>query len=113
MTYFAKKDPPDESGSVTGRDDLEGVRHTRLGVWDLYEDLDTERKEVLGLSAQIEDAKQCLPYVWRMLVEISRLRDCRMLLAAAAVVHAALAFVPAVSLWCAFTLYFQICEPVY
>jgi hypothetical protein len=78
------------------------VKHTELGVWDLYEEKEPELANIPG-SSRIERflaLKQTFPYLWRMLKDIGSIRSCWMLL----IYYVALMFVgsliPAVSLWC-------------
>ena len=78
------------------------VRHTRLGVWDLYEEIRHEVEKVPG-GSQLErlyDVKQSVPFVWRMLRDIGSQRNCWSLLVVYALVEVIAAFIPAVSLWC-------------
>ncbi|THH11373.1 hypothetical protein EW145_g713 [Phellinidium pouzarii] len=82
-------------------DDARRVKHTRVGVWDLYEEISPELKDVPG-SAKLEQfngIKQSLPYVWRMLKDLGRLRSCWLLLVSYASITALLSLLPAVALW--------------
>lgn len=82
-------------------DDTTRVRHTRIGVWDLYEELDSEVERLPGSTKfqQLHDVKQCFPYLLRMLGDIASLRNCWVLLLAYAGVTVVLALLPAMSLW--------------
>ena len=82
-------------------EDTSRVRHTRVGVWDLYEEVDTEVESIPGWTRlqQLHDIKQCCPYVWRMLKDIAALRNCWMLLLSYVGVTLVLSLLPALSLW--------------
>ena len=74
------------------------VQRTRLGVWDFFEDLETEVDSVSGLSKS-KRLQRCFPHVWRVLKEIISLRGCWFLLVAHVGFSIILALVPAISLW--------------
>ncbi|EED84781.1 predicted protein [Postia placenta Mad-698-R] len=83
-------------------EDVKRVSHTRLGVWDLYE----ERAQVLGLripgTSRLEhylSVSQSLPYVWKMLKDISGIQNCWLLLLLYLTVEFIKALLPATSLW--------------
>lgn len=83
-------------------EDVKRVSHTRLGVWDLYE----ERAQVLGLripgTSRLEHylgVSQSLPYVWKMLKDISGIQNCWLLLLLYLTVEFIKALLPATSLW--------------
>ena len=77
------------------------VKHTQIGVWDLYEEIQPELQHVPGATKleQLHDIKQSLPYVWRMLKDIGSLKNCWMLLISYALVTVTLSLLPAVGLW--------------
>lgn len=95
-------------------DDLTKVKHTKIGVWDFYQDVLT-----LGTKSHFSwriklhffdnfrkcipehylEAVDSLPYVWLMLRDIAALRECWMLLSMYLVVELLLSLIPAVSLW--------------
>lgn len=86
---------------VFNPDDQTKVKHTRLGVWDLYEEKEPELSRIPG-SSRLERflaLKQSLPYLWMMLKDIGSIRSCWVLL----VYYVALVFagslIPAVSIW--------------
>lgn len=78
--------------------DLKNVRHTRVGVWDLYEDLDVSNKGLFGMPG-FDTIRNEMPYVWRMLKEIVGLGNCRTLLILYFGAYAGLAVLPAITLW--------------
>ncbi|KAJ8582269.1 P-loop containing nucleoside triphosphate hydrolase protein [Rhizopogon salebrosus TDB-379] len=82
-------------------EDTDRVKHTSVGVWDLYEEHQTNMPPIPGSSrfetyAQIV---QCTPYVVRMLKDILSIKRCRVLLSAYLVVELLTSLTPAVSLW--------------
>ncbi|KAG1825435.1 P-loop containing nucleoside triphosphate hydrolase protein [Suillus subaureus] len=81
--------------------DLRPVTHTRIGIWDLYEQCGKELprrpdSSMLGTFVRIRDN---MPYVVRMFKEILNIRRVRMLLPAFLVVQVLDSLIPAVSLW--------------
>ncbi|KAI0791831.1 P-loop containing nucleoside triphosphate hydrolase protein [Abortiporus biennis] len=86
---------------VFNPEDEKRVKHTRLGVWDLYEERNSTFERIPG-STRIEkflEIKQNLPYVWQMLKDISSIKSCWLLLFYYAVVVFIRASIPAVNLW--------------
>ena len=80
----------------------QGVKHTRVGVWDLYEERNPKIVWRLPGFATIEhyaDMLQNLPYVWRMLKDISSIPNCWLLLCCYLLVAFAHSLLPAVTLW--------------
>ncbi|KAF8151968.1 P-loop containing nucleoside triphosphate hydrolase protein [Mycena galopus ATCC 62051] len=84
-------------------EDTQNVKHTRLGVWDLYEQEEPRLKLVPGSwRSQLEtfhEMKQSFPFVLRMFKEIGSIRACWWLLAAYLLITLILALIPAVELW--------------
>lgn len=81
-------------------DQPENVRHTRLGVWDLYEEINPI--DNIPGSSRLEsllEAFNTYPFVWRMLKDIVSIRRCWNLMALYLVTQILAALVPAVSLW--------------
>jgi len=99
MHLFRKK-----YGNLKGKfDPADGknVKHTHIGVWDLYEEIQPELSQIPG-SARFEtyfEMMNSLPYVWRMIKDIGTIRACWSLLVFYLVVELVAALVPAVSLW--------------
>ncbi|KAN0101039.1 P-loop containing nucleoside triphosphate hydrolase protein [Tylopilus felleus] len=76
------------------------VKHTRIGVWDLYEEKQTNIP-IPGAS-RLERASQMLeglPYVWRMLKDICSIRRCLVLILLYLVSEVVASLIPAISLW--------------
>ncbi|KAG5646916.1 hypothetical protein DXG03_001992 [Asterophora parasitica] len=77
------------------------VKHTRIGVWDMYEEVQPELAHIPGgsrLEPYLEMA-QGIPYVWRMLKDVGSIRACWFLLGTYLAIECAASLVPAVSLW--------------
>ncbi|OJA13412.1 hypothetical protein AZE42_05944 [Rhizopogon vesiculosus] len=81
--------------------DAHRVKHTRIGVWDLYQEHQTDLPPIPGSSRLETYAQiiQSMPYVIRMLKDILSIRRCWVLLSAFLVVEVLNSLVPAVSLW--------------
>jgi hypothetical protein len=82
-------------------EDAKHVKHTKLGVWDFYEEKRRNLTHIPG-AANAEpylEMYQCLPFVWRMLKEIGQIKSCWILLSLYLLVEFFASLVPAVSLW--------------
>ncbi|KAH0838718.1 hypothetical protein J3R83DRAFT_7048 [Lanmaoa asiatica] len=80
--------------------DAARIKHTRIGVWDLYEEKHSDIP-IPGAS-RLETASRMLqdfPYVWRMLKDICSIRRCLVLILLYLVVEVATSLIPAISLW--------------
>ncbi|CAK5279803.1 unnamed protein product, partial [Mycena citricolor] len=84
--------------------DTDRVRHTKIGVWDLYEQIEPRGADLVPSSVKARlqtyyEMTGSFPYVWRMLKEISSIKGCWYLLAAYLVTTLILSLIPAVELW--------------
>lgn len=89
---------------VFNPEDVTKVKHTKVGVWDLYEEKEPELDFIPG-SSRLERylaMKQNLPFLWRMLIDIGSVRSCWWLLVAYLGLVVVSAIVPAVALWYAY-----------
>ena len=82
------------------------MRHTRVGVWDIYEEVHPEVERIPLSSRWVEhlESLQGLPYVWRMLKELAGLRDCWGSLLWYLALTGVTAVVPAITLWYVFNI---------
>lgn len=81
--------------------DTQNVKHSRIGAWDLYEEIQPELAHIPG-SSRLEpylEIVQNLPYVLRMLKDVSSIRACWFLLALYLTVECIASLIPAISLW--------------
>ncbi|KAF9229816.1 P-loop containing nucleoside triphosphate hydrolase protein, partial [Gyrodon lividus] len=95
-----RKRKPLARAGVFDPEDVNRIKHTRIGVWDLYEERQSDLR-IPGAS-RIETASQMiqgLPYVWRMLKDICSIRRCFMLMSLYFLVEVAASLIPAISLW--------------
>ncbi|KAG1825440.1 uncharacterized protein BJ212DRAFT_1314024 [Suillus subaureus] len=76
--------------------DARHVRHTRMGIWDLYEDRKTDMSPIAWTYAQIV---QSVPYVSRTMKDILSIRRAWMPLSAFLLIEVLASLIPAVSLW--------------
>ena len=77
------------------------VKHTRLGVWDLYEQVDpgiARLPGVSGLARRLEVLND-LPYVWRMIKDVASIKSCWLYFPIYCIVELLFALLPAVTLW--------------
>jgi hypothetical protein len=99
--------------------DAQRVKHSRIGVWDLYEELPTNLPPIPGSSRLETYAQiiQCMPYVVRMLKDILSIKRSWLLLCTFLVVEVFISLLPAVSLWyviklcptlCTFNVFVQV-----
>ncbi|KAJ7037377.1 P-loop containing nucleoside triphosphate hydrolase protein [Mycena alexandri] len=106
--------PPGKRGfrrrpQVTSQDgtfdpeDVTKVKHTRMGIWDLYEEIEPKLKLVpRSIRLRLEtyhEMKGSFPYVLRMFKEIGSIKACWWLLSGYLIVALVLALIPAVELW--------------
>ncbi|KAF8640677.1 hypothetical protein AX17_000333 [Amanita inopinata Kibby_2008] len=79
------------------------VKHTRIGVWDLYEELHTTSNYLQRWSLSCFDSyhelKRSLPYVWRMIKDISQIKTCWTWLSVYILIEISLSLLPAIQLW--------------
>ncbi|OBZ79064.1 hypothetical protein A0H81_00117 [Grifola frondosa] len=81
--------------------DAQRVKHTRIGVWDLYEEIQPELAHVPG-SSRLEhylEMYQSFPYLWRMIKDILSIQSCWWLLVLYFSVDAVESLLPAAALW--------------
>lgn len=81
--------------------DEQNVKHTRIGVWDLYEEVLPQFTNFPGASrfSRYFQMANDMPYIWRMIKDIGSIRACWFLLTFYLVVELFASLVPAVSLW--------------
>lgn len=80
-------------------EDEQNVKHTRIGIWDLYED---KHSQYMPGSSRLEtllDIIPSVPYVWRMLNDLRKVNNLWPLLCMYLVVEVVASLVPAVALW--------------
>jgi hypothetical protein len=80
------------------------IKHTKVGVWDLYEERIAQSRflsKLPGLETleSYAEAFRSLPYVWMMIRDIAAIKGCWMMLLVYAIVDLMLSLLPAVSLW--------------
>lgn len=98
-------------GTFNPEDDKH-VKHTKLGVWDLYKEVQPELKSIPG-SSRLEpylEMYQSLPFVWRMIQDIGSIRSCWVMLVTYLVLTILSALIPAVSLWYSGQLLRIVCD---
>ncbi|KIK41835.1 hypothetical protein CY34DRAFT_805593 [Suillus luteus UH-Slu-Lm8-n1] len=76
--------------------DAHRVRHTRVGIWDLYEDRETDVSRIAWMYAQIV---QSVPHILRILKDLLGIKRGWMLLSTLLVIEVLVSLTPAVSLW--------------
>ena len=81
--------------------DANTVKHTRLGVWDLYEQVDPGIIRLPGVSevARRLEVLNDLPYVWRMLKDVASIKSCWLYFLIYCIVELLSSLLPAVTLW--------------
>ncbi|KAG1722507.1 P-loop containing nucleoside triphosphate hydrolase protein [Suillus lakei] len=78
------------------------VKYTRLGIWDLYEQRQTDSPRRIPGSSMFEacaEMVQSFPYVVRMFKDVLSIRRVRMLLPLFLITELSNALIPVVSLW--------------
>lgn len=81
-------------------EDTQKVKHTKIGVWDLYEE---QQPNVVvpgtGRLQKYAESVQGLPFFWRMIKDVLAIPSCLSLFVVYALVYVASSLVPALSLW--------------
>ncbi|KAL0564030.1 hypothetical protein V5O48_018025, partial [Marasmius crinis-equi] len=82
------------------------VKHTKIGVWDLYEEKQPELKNTWtsrfnkeGTVEQLLEVKNCLPYIWRMVRDVGSIRALWLYFAVYLSLEFVGSLIPALSLW--------------
>ena len=95
-----RKQFSDRQGTFDPKD-TRRVKHTKLGVWDLYEEREPKLSRIPG-SVKLErylELFEGLPYVWRMIKDVISIPTCAFLLLIYALVEFGQAIFPAAGLW--------------
>lgn len=81
--------------------DVNTVKHTRLGVWDLYEQVDPGAAQLPGVSQVTRrlEVLNDLPYVWRMVKDVASIKSCWFYFLIYCIVELLSSLLPAVTLW--------------
>jgi len=81
--------------------DANTVKHTQLGVWDLYEQVDPGIIRLPGVSEAVRrlEVLNDFPYVWRMLKDVASIKSCWLYFLIYCIVELLSALLPAVTLW--------------
>ncbi|KAH6911178.1 HlyB/MsbA family ABC transporter [Coprinopsis sp. MPI-PUGE-AT-0042] len=82
-------------------EDSSSVEHSKVGVWDLYEDVATKKMYIPFLSnlETLWESSDSLPYVWRMLKDISNINGCMFYLSLYLALEFGLSLLPALTVW--------------
>jgi membrane protein required for beta-lactamase induction len=91
---------PSNKGSFNP-DDEKNVKHSRIGVWEFYEDKNPQLARIPG-SSRLEPLLEIipsLPYLWRMLNDLRNIDNLWPLLCMYLAVEVVASLVPAVALW--------------
>jgi len=91
-------------------EDNSRVKHSRIGVWDLYEEI-TPRLIAWPTLHPLFDVIENIPYVWHMILDITSIRECNVLLLAYLVIELVASLIPALSLWSVLLKYFFTSHP--
>ena len=90
--------PAKEADPYAGR----VVTHSKIGVWDWYEEVDPDRSQISVISRlrkSYTDLAGSFPYVIRMFRDVLSIPGCRPHLAVFGLTELGLALVPAASIW--------------
>ena len=82
-------------------EDASSVKRSKVGVWDLYEDVGGKFNKI-PMLANLEtlwESLDCLPYVWRMFKDIAGIQGCLTYLGVYIVLEIGLSLLPALGVW--------------
>jgi hypothetical protein len=101
---FRHRKHADQAEGTFDPEDTQNVRHTKLGVWDLYEQIEPKLKMVpWSVRSKLEafhEMSGSFPYVVRMFKDIGSIgRTCYLLFAGYVLITVLLALIPAIELW--------------
>ncbi|KAI0353204.1 P-loop containing nucleoside triphosphate hydrolase protein [Trametes cingulata] len=94
--------PVSDRKGVFDPNDSTRVKHTRLGVWDVYEEKPEPKALSIPGASIIEkhaEVLKSLPYVLRMIKDVTSIPACKLLLPIYFALELAKASMPAVALW--------------
>ncbi|KAF9650307.1 P-loop containing nucleoside triphosphate hydrolase protein [Thelephora ganbajun] len=101
---WSEKRAADDDDCAQRKSDLaKEFSHTKAGIWDVYEQIPTTKFGInipvlLKLSRNLEII-QDLPFVWRMLKDVLKIKSCRYYLCLFIFVKTLASLQPAVALW--------------
>ena len=82
------------------------ILHTKLGVWDLYEELNPDSDSRFSLPSWLttvpelyDELVRSLPYLQRMVKDIIGIKQCQVQLVSFFALRLLLSLLPAVELW--------------
>ncbi|KAF8060884.1 P-loop containing nucleoside triphosphate hydrolase protein [Lyophyllum atratum] len=93
----SRRSTPKRKGTFNPTDS--NVKHSKVGVWDLYEEIHPELANVPAssrLEPYLEMANNA-PYAWRMLKDIGSIRACWFLLAVYLAIECVASLIPAIN----------------
>jgi len=102
----SEKRPIDDDDRVQRKSDLaKELKHTKFGIWDVYEQIPTGKfginiPGVSILPRNLEFVRD-LPFVWRMVKDVIKIKSCWYYLSLFIAVKVLASLEPAVALWCA------------
>ncbi|KAG9310293.1 P-loop containing nucleoside triphosphate hydrolase protein [Chiua virens] len=94
--------PQTRRQGVFDPDDTKRIKHTRIGVWDLYEEKYADIPVPLPGVSRLETVSQMrqnFPYVWRMFKDICSIPRCLLLILLYLAVEVVASLIPALSIW--------------
>lgn len=82
-------------------EDIKHVDHTKLGVWDFYQERKPRLERIPGASRAESylEMYQSIPYVYRMIKDIGSIRSCWIMLSTYFLLVVLESLIPALSLW--------------
>lgn len=82
-------------------EDVSSVKRSKVGVWDLYEDVGGKFTQIPMLAnlESLWESLDCLPYVWRMFSDIAGIQGCLLYLSIYVVLEIGLSLLPALGVW--------------
>ncbi|KAK7060894.1 hypothetical protein VNI00_000627 [Paramarasmius palmivorus] len=97
-----RRNRPPRKGKFDPEDE-KNVKHTRVGVWDLYEEKQPELERIpLSKRLNVEhylEMYNSLPFVWMMMKDIGSIRSCWFYMAVYLLIEIVSSLIPAISLW--------------
>ncbi|KAJ7583266.1 P-loop containing nucleoside triphosphate hydrolase protein [Mycena floridula] len=75
------------------------IKHVKLGIWDVYEEIDPKTSRYERLASRFHEAREALPFMWRMVKDVLAIRSCWFPLCVYLAARFVSSLIPAVAMW--------------
>ncbi|KAJ7583265.1 P-loop containing nucleoside triphosphate hydrolase protein [Mycena floridula] len=75
------------------------ISHVKYGIWDFYQEINPEIPRFERLGSRFREVYEALPFMWRMVQDVLRIRSCWLPLCIYVVTEFVTGLIPAITLW--------------